>query len=220
MSNAPTLVRQDQAPYNTDAEILAALLGTTTERADRILERTTLEQLQLISPEEIIYAAAVTGKQARTLAAATAFAKRLRQSAANTTPSEITCPEDVVNLLQLAHDDRTQEELHVLLISTRGMVISHHMPYRGNVNSSVVRPAEVLRPAVLAGAPSIIISHNHPGGDPNPSSADVLITNDIHRAAVLMGITLLDHIVTAPDRRFVSMKEKKMLADEAHLHRH
>ena len=220
MSNAPTLVREDQSAYNTDAQILAELLATSTERAERILARTTLEQLQRISPEEMVYAAAVTHRQARTLAAATAYAKRLRQSAPNSNRSEITCAEDVVNLLQPAHDDRTQEELHVLLINTRGVIISHHMLYRGNVNSTVVRPAEVLRPAVLAGAPSIIISHNHPGGDPNPSSADVLITNDIHRAAALLGITLLDHIVTAPGRRFVSMKEKKMLADEAHIHRH
>ena len=75
MSNAPTLVREDQSAYNTDAQILAELLATSTERAERILARTTLEQLQRISPEEMVYAAAVTHRQARTLAAATAYAK-------------------------------------------------------------------------------------------------------------------------------------------------
>ena len=87
------------------------------------------------------------------------------------------------------------------------------MVYRGNVNSSVVRPAEIIRPALIAAAPSIIISHNHPGCDPTPSSADIAITKDIQQAAALMGITLLDHVITSPDRRWVSLKEQNMMED-------
>ena len=86
------------------------------------------------------------------------------------------------------------------------------MIYIGNVNSSVVRPAEVLRHAVIDCATSIIIVHNHPSGDPTPSGADVSITRDIHEGAKLLGVDLLDHVVIGGDR-WVSLKESKLLGD-------
>ena len=82
----------------------------------------------------------------------------------------------------------------------------------GNVNSSVIRPAEVLRAAVIESAPSIIISHNHPSGDPTPSPEDVSITRELVQAGKLLGIDLLDHVVIGGDR-WVSLKERKLMDD-------
>lgn len=77
----------------------------------------------------------------------------------------------------------------------------------------MVRPAEILRPAVVAGVPSIIIAHNHPSGDPAPSPEDLRITRDLIRAGKLLGIELLDHVVIGArgqNPEFVSLKEQKL----------
>ena len=78
----------------------------------------------------------------------------------------------------------------------------------GNVNSSVVREAEVLRPAVRDNAPSIILVHNHPSGDPTPSAEDVLITKNLVAAGKLLSIEVLDHVVIGSGGRYVSLNEK------------
>ena len=116
-----------------------------------------------------------------------------------------------MNIVRPALDGAEQEELHVLLLDVRNTLISRRMIYRGNVNSTVARPAELIRHAVLAGAPSMVMAHNHPSGDPTPSGADVSITKDTATAATLMGITLLDHVVIGHPPSFVSLKERKLL---------
>ena len=77
-----------------------------------------------------------------------------------------------------------------------------------NVNSSVTRPPEVLRPAVRENAPSIIVVHNPPSGDPTPSEEDVSVTRDLVAAGKLLGIGVLDHVVIGSGNRWVSMNEK------------
>ena len=122
----------------------------------------------------------------------------------------INCPQDVHSLLGPEMSALAQEQLRVLLLNTRNQVMAQRVVYQGNVNSSVVRPAEVLRAAVIENAPSIIVSHNHPSGDPTPSPEDVSITRDLAASAKLLGIDLLDHVVIAGDK-FVSLKEKKLM---------
>ena len=103
-----------------------------------------------------------------------------------------------------------QEQLRVLLLNTRNHVLGQRVIYQGNVNSSVIRPAEVFRPAVIESAPSIIISHNHPSKDPTPSPEDVSITRELVQAGKLLGIDLLDHVVIGGGR-WVSLKERKLM---------
>lgn len=119
----------------------------------------------------------------------------------------INCPEDVVNLLSAEMSALEQEHLRVLLLNTRNEVMGAEEIYIGNVNSSVVRPAEVFRPGIRANATSLVIVHNHPSGDPTPSGADVSITRDLVEAGKLLGMELLDHLVIGSGQRFVSRKE-------------
>ena len=123
---------------------------------------------------------------------------------------QINCPEDVHRLLGPEMSALAQEQLRVLLLNTRNQVMGQRVIYIGNVNSSVVRPAEVLRAAVIENAPSIIVSHNHPSSDPTPSPEDVSITRDLAASAKLLGIDLLDHVVIGGDR-WVSLKERKLM---------
>ncbi len=118
----------------------------------------------------------------------------------------ITCPEDVYRLLGPEMTPLAQEQLRVLLLDVKNRVMGQRVVYQGNVNSVVVRPAEVLRPAVAESAPHFILVHNHPSGDPTPSSQDRALTGDLYRAAKMLDIDLLDHVVIGHDKA-VSLKE-------------
>ena len=119
----------------------------------------------------------------------------------------INSPQDVANLLMAEMAVLDQEHLKALLLNTKNEVLGIREIYVGNVNSSVVRPAEVFRPAVRDNATSVIVVHNHPSGDPTPSSEDVSITRNLIEAGKLMAVDVLDHLVIGSGNRFVSLKE-------------
>ena len=122
----------------------------------------------------------------------------------------VNCPEDAVNLLSAEMSALDKEHLRVLMLNTRNEVMGIEEIYVGNVNSSVVRPAEVFRAGIRANATSILAVHNHPSGDPTPSGADVSITRDLVEAGKLLGMELLDHLVIGSGKRYVSMKEARL----------
>ena len=124
--------------------------------------------------------------------------------------TQISCPQDAANLVAAEMSILPQEHLVVLLLNTRNQVVGKRQIYIGTVNSSAVRPAEVLRPAVRENAPSIIVIHNHPSGDPSPSAEDAAVTRDLYDAGKLLDIELLDHLVIGQHGRFVSLKEKRL----------
>ena len=128
--------------------------------------------------------------------------------------AQITCPQDAANLLSAEMSILPQEHLVVLLLNTRNQVVGKRQIYIGTVNSSAVRPAEVLRPAIRENAPSIIVVHNHPSGDPTPSAEDVSVTRDLINAGKLLDIELLDHLVIGQGGRFVSLKERGLGFDQ------
>ena len=100
-----------------------------------------------------------------------------------------------------------QESLRVLRLNVRNQVLGISKLYSGNVSSAVVRTAEVFRDAVRETCSSIIIVHNHPSGDPTPSSDDVRVTEQLVKAGRLLDIEVLDHIVVAQGG-FVSLKDR------------
>ncbi len=118
----------------------------------------------------------------------------------------IHSPQDVANLLMNEMGTLAQEHLRVVLLSTKNQVLSVHGIYVGTVNTSLVRAAEVLRPAVRDNAPNVIVVHNHPSGDPTPSAQDIALTRQLKAAADLLNVDLLDHLIIGHDR-FVSLKE-------------
>ncbi len=119
----------------------------------------------------------------------------------------ISTPQDAANLVTGEMGTLDQEHLRVILLNTRNEVLSTHEIYVGNVNSSVVRPAEVFRPAVRNNAPSLIVVHNHPSGNPAPSDDDIAITKDLVASGKLLGIEVLDHLIVGSGHRYVSMNE-------------
>ncbi len=122
----------------------------------------------------------------------------------------ITCPDDVQHLLGEEMGALCQEQVRVLLLDRRNRVVAQRTIYQGNAFSSVVRPAEVLRPAVVEGLPHLIVAHNHPSGDPTPSPQDLQVTKELREAADLLGLKLLDHVVIGANE-VVSLKDQGLL---------
>ena len=119
-------------------------------------------------------------------------------------------PRDVQRLLGAEMGALAQEQVRVLLLDRKNRLVGQRVIYQGNAYSSVVRTAEVLRPAVVAGVPHLIVAHNHPSGDSAPSPQDVKVTKELAAAAKLLGVDLLDHVVIGAGDA-VSLKDRGLL---------
>ncbi len=197
-------------------ELLAIILRTgvqgcsVLELADKLLsEFNGLRGLSNSSVLEISEGVHGLGpaKSAQVLAAL-----ELGKRAATFSPDEqpqVKSPADAANLLMGDMAYFQQEHLRVLLLNTKNHVINNwrHSLYKGSLNSSVVRVAEVFREAIRCNAAAIIVAHNHPSGDPTPSPEDIRVTRDIRQAGTLLDIELLDHVIIGA-QRYVSMKER------------
>ena len=91
--------------------------------------------------------------------------------------------------------------------------MSIEVAFIGNLNTASIRIADLFKVAIVKNAASIIVAHNHPSGDPSPSPEDVAVTRNIRKAADLLDMELLDHVVIG-DGRFVSIKERGLGFDE------
>lgn len=119
-----------------------------------------------------------------------------RAASAEAEPGErIRGPADVFARMGPRLRDVPQEEFHALLLNSRHRVLREVLVTRGTLDSSLVHPREVFRSAVAEGAAGVILVHNHPSGDPTPSTEDRAVTQQLAEAGRAIGIPVLDHIV-------------------------
>ncbi|MFL5521988.1 MAG: DNA repair protein RadC [Gemmatimonadales bacterium] len=109
-------------------------------------------------------------------------------------------PEDVVRLLGPRLRDLAVEEFHLLALDSQSQVLREVLVTRGILDSSLVHPREVFRPAIIEAAAGIIVVHNHPSGDPTPSAEDRAVTRQLVAAGRLLDLPLYDHVIVAGDR--------------------
>ena len=121
----------------------------------------------------------------------------------------VTSPADIARLLQAEMELLQQEELRLLVLDTKHHVLAAPTLYRGSVNSSPARVAEMFREAVRHNAAAIAVVHIHPSGDPTPSSDDVALTTAVVQAGELLDVDVLDHVVFGHGR-YVSMRERHL----------
>lgn len=120
---------------------------------------------------------------------------------------EIRAPNHVAEVLVPQLQYQEQELFVILYLDTRNRVVDQETLYRGTLNSSLVRAAEVFRGAVRRNCAAIIISHNHPSGDPTPSPEDVALTRRLVEAGKLLDVEVLDHLIIGRGR-YMSLRER------------
>ena len=203
-------VSQDAASCSL-SELLAAVIGGTQqiEIADALLARFTgdLQRIYHAPTQQIASVHGLGESTAVRLKAALALGLRLCEPPAKR--PAVTSPADAAALVQHEMSLLEQEYLKVIVLNTRNHVLDIVEVTHGSVNSSQVRVAELLRPAVQRNAPAIILVHNHPSGDPTPSPQDIALTRAVIEAGKLMDIDVLDHLVIGKGG-FVSLKEKRL----------
>ncbi len=190
------------------AELLAVIVGgeAQIEVAGRLLAQ--FGSIHKIAQAYVGDLARVTGVGIQTalrLKAALALGRKLLQPE-DERPT-IHSPGDAAQILMpiLAH--REQEFLMVMMLDTRNRVLDVAELYHGSLNSSMVRVGEVFKPALQRNAASVLLAHNHPSTDPNPSPEDVTLTRAVIQAGKLLDVDVVDHIICGLSR-FVSLKEK------------
>lgn len=195
------------------AELLAILLrvGVPGENAVQVGQRLLqkfggLRGIQQASLAEVQGEHGLGEAKAAAIKAAIELGRRLMLEAPEERPV-VNSPADAAALVQYEMAALEQEHLRVMLLNTRNQVLDIVELYHGSLNSSMVRIGEVFKPAVRQNAASVIVVHNHPSGDPTPSSDDAAVTRVIVEAGKLMDIEVLDHLVIGQGR-FVSMKER------------
>lgn len=125
-------------------------------------------------------------------------------------PKYIKDPQEAVSFFMPQMRFKDREIVKCLCLTRKCTVISAETVSIGSLSSSIVHPREVFKNAVKRGAASIILCHNHPSGDPTPSTEDIDITRNISEAGTVLGIALLDHIIIG-DAKWVSMKQLNLM---------
>lgn len=197
-------------------ELLALVTGTGQRaRSSLTVARNLLEdygslrELALAAPEELRRIAGLG--PARACAVAAAFELGRRASAAVMADARrVESPADAVDLLAPLLAERTQEAVVVLSLGARHQPLQLRTVALGAINAASVHPREVFRGAVRVGAAALVLAHNHPSGDPEPSEDDIRLTRRMARCGQTLGIEVLDHVVVA-GKRWVSLRERRIL---------
>jgi DNA repair protein RadC len=206
---------QHGAEHLSNAELLAILLRVGVQGQDVVsLSQSLLTNfggLEGLSRTPLSVLADVKGMgpaKAVTIRAALELGQRLLLAQSLDRP-QIRSPQDVAIMLQLEMGMLEQEHLRVVLLNTKNRVVGTPTVYKGSLNTSMIRVAEVFREAIKENCASIIVVHNHPSGDPTPSPEDVRVTRELIEAGKLLDIEVLDHLVIGRNRH-VSLRQQKL----------
>jgi len=123
---------------------------------------------------------------------------------------DIKDPQSIVKAIRATIKDKAKEHFKLILLNSRNKIIGISTISIGTLNANLVHPREVFKEAVMHNASSVVLAHNHPSDDPEPSEADLEITKRIIEAGKIMGIDVLDHIIITKTG-FMSFKEKKLI---------
>ncbi len=203
----------------SNGELIAILLRTgmkgqsAVQMAQQILKEhhNSLDELARAPLESLAAIKGVGETKAIQLKAAFELAKRLSESQSEQRKN-VGSPEQAASVLREEFRGLDREQFRVLLLNTKNALIKCCKVSEGSLNASIVEPRETFKEAFTNSAASIILAHNHPSGDPTPSSEDIAITKKLVKAGELLNIAVLDHIIIGQRMQgraqdYVSLKE-------------
>ncbi len=192
----------------SNAELLAIIIknGTKEESsvtlAQKILslskkqncKEDNLKFFQELSIEEFMQIKGIGKVKAIQLKAICELAKRISKPIENI-KTKIKTPQDIVNLLMDELKEEKREIVKVVIMNSQNIILKIQTISQGGTSSVQVDTKDILMEAVKIGAPKIIMVHNHPSGESTPSKADIEFTKRLEKAAEVLGIGLLDHVI-------------------------
>jgi DNA repair protein RadC len=195
------------------SDLLAIILRTGTQR-DNVMEMATkllikyggLAGLMSADFHELSAEYGLGLAKTAQLKAALELGKRLSMQQPDKR-FQIKSADDAANVVRMEMMFLDHEQMHILILDTKNQLIELIKRYKGTVNSSVLRSAEIFRPAIVRNCPNVIVCHNHPSGDPTPSPEDIDVTLQLVEAGRLLDIEVLDHLVIG-NPRYVSLKQQ------------
>lgn len=204
----------------SNAELLAIILRTGTKKdtsialAQKLLlhdkNSNGLDFLYNLSLEEMKQIKGIGRVKAIQLKAVSEISKRIHSGFHKNNKIVIKSPQDVANIFMSDLRNQKKEIFKIIMLNTKNHIIRSMDISIGNLNSSIVHPREVFREAIRACSNSVILVHNHPSGDPEPSSEDISTTKRLCDCGVMLGINVIDHVIIG-DGNFVSLKERGIL---------
>ena len=207
------LIKKGASALKLD-ELLAILLRTGTKNKDvlKLAKDIALKynnnKLKNIGFEELRNIYGVGPTKAVQILAAIELGKRLFKQK-DEKEIYIHSPKDV--LKQTSHlQENKKENFVVLYLDARNKLILKETVSIGTINASLVHPREVFEPAIKELAVQIILVHNHPSGDPEPSEDDLVMTKRLVEAGKILGIDVIDHIIISKNK-FFSFKERRLI---------
>lgn len=206
----------------SDAELFAILLRTGTretknkkgeitlsenaiDMSNRLISEYGLDKLLECSLKELQKIRGIGPSKAMEILTIAELQKRINQS--KKPVKKISCAEDVFDYFHERLKDEKQENFYVLMLDTKNNIIGEQLISKGILDASIIHPREVFKPAIKNSASKIILVHNHPSGNPNPSREDLDITDRLVKAGEEIDVKVLDHIIVGGDNWW-SWKEK------------
>lgn len=200
----------------SDAELVAILLRTgrkgksVVEIARELIKsEKNLAMLATKSVKSLTKINGIGNDKAATLGAAFELSRRILSQSKWKSDKKIKSPQDVAEIfIPLLRDD-TKENFIVVCLNSANKIIKYETISVGNLNSSVVHPREIFKVAIDNLSASIILIHNHPSGNPEPSNEDISITRKIVETGKIMEIPVFDHLIIAGET-YTSFVEKRL----------
>jgi DNA repair protein RadC len=207
-----------RGPQNlSDAELLAILLRTGIKGksvlsiAQEIINKEgNLINIASRSLDSLTKETGIGKDKAATLLAAFEISRRIGSQSKFFSNKKITSPGDIAQLFIPLLRDEVKEKFIIVCLNSANKVIKHETVSIGNLNSSVVHPREIFKVAIESSSASIILIHNHPSGNPEPSNEDISITKKIVEAGKIIDIPVFDHIIIA-GKTFTSFVERRLI---------
>lgn len=200
----------------TDTDLIALVLGGSGGRGARTLATDVLDQhgppnrLLRLPPHRLASIPGLGVHRAVRLHAALALGARAARQVADP-PAAVTSTGEAARWLQPPLSGLPHEELHALYLDRRHRPLTRRLLSRGSPEATIVDVADILRPALEIGAAALILGHNHPSGDPEPSREDIEATARVVEGARLFRVAVLDHLIFAGER-WTSLRERGLIA--------
>ena len=199
----------------TNSELLAIILRTGNKKenvitlSNKILNKYHLKSLSRIEFSKLKKILGIGDVKASQIIACFELARRLNSFKKDKHP-KIKNAKDIVRIFSPEMSSLKQEHLKGIYLNSRKKIIKQETIFIGSLNESIIHPREIFKIALNENAAAIILLHNHPSGDPTPSSFDIEVTKELITSGKILGIEILDHIIIG-DNKYTSFKEKELL---------